>query len=517
MKIEALDSTGEYFSVIVIEHNGEKLEWNANDYERGNDRSSDSVFKHINQYFNYLPIERQNNIWESFKRIKNVMKEIFDVERMHQYLKDEIGILYSYMPLEEMTVWVKVKSDIFIPLNIKENYEPGDPVERTYIKKDYMDLIVFSLALRPMVPIWSEYNSIVKGVIGNHYKEYQSLGILSKTELLKSGDKDNVTAIDKLRTYIEITANIITDSGTDGRPDAAILGGLGTEELPDWLLALSIVRRVGISDLDGNSDKGSIIANVYRYITNTIKSLDKRFKGKIRNKDKPTGDDDDNASVIEGYKVKQEQSDGDLVTLSVYSERIEDIIFRLQPDIDKRILDLCLNNVKTFNDWNINQHQITLTQWVMDPVIPSRGIPYLNKQALLKVMAISQAVLWHRGFYDLAKLITARAHSIEGDDTRTFIAYEGRTLIPKQLMEELDVLYPYYPKLQNKQQGNRKSNPASKAIDILSKDLIKEEWLLSCPIELSGGDQKMITPPHIKEQLATFLIDKIKRSRNEYS
>ena len=71
---------------------------------------------------------------------------------------------------------------------------------------------------------------------------------------------------------------------------------------------------------------------MYRYITNTIKSLDKRFKGKIRNKkNKPTGDDDDNASVIEGYKVKQEQSDGDLVTLSVYSERIEDIIFRLQP------------------------------------------------------------------------------------------------------------------------------------------------------------------------------------------
>ena len=53
MKIEALDSTGEYFSVIVIEHNGEKLEWNTNDYER---EMIEVVIRYLNISINILII-----------------------------------------------------------------------------------------------------------------------------------------------------------------------------------------------------------------------------------------------------------------------------------------------------------------------------------------------------------------------------------------------------------------------------------------------------------------------------
>lgn len=503
MKIETVDIAGECFSVIYTEHKGQKIEWNASEYEKGNNKTAETVFRHINEFFASLPEEKQDGIWNCYVDIKETFDSVFDAKRLHSFLTETITKLYTYLSLEEISLWINFKSDIMIPLSIKDQYDITDPIDRTYVKKDYSDLILLSLALRPIVPVWSEYNSRVKSLIGNHFKEYQSLALLMNTELFHH------TSMEKLRTYVEANSAVITDTAGDGNSIAAIIGGLGTTELPDWLLALSVVRRVAIADLDANSETGTIIANVYKYVSNSIKSLDKRFKGTIKNKETSKGDDEDNASVIEGYKVKQEQSDGDLVTLSVFTDRIEDITQRLQPDLDPIMLNDCLHSIQQLAELDVHQHQITLTQWVIHPIIPARGVPYLNKQALLKVMAISQAVLWHRGFNDLAKLITARP--VEFDEDIILGGFEARSLIPKELMDELIRLYPFFPKLQNKQQGDRKSNPASKAIDIITKDLVREQWMLTGPQSLTLGEKRLITPADIKAQLAKFIIDRIKR------
>lgn len=504
MKIEALDSSGECFSLMFTEHRGERIEWNASEYEKGNTKTPETVFRHINEFFASLPMQKQDAIWESYVEIKETMESVFDVKRLHNYLTDGITKLYSNLPLEDFFHWINIKSDIGIPASIKDDYDISNPKDRTYIRKDYSALILLSVALRPVVPIWSEYNARVKNLIGNHYKEYQSLALLRNTELFHH------EAMNKLRTYVEASSTVISDSTADGSSTAAIVGGLGSEELPEWLLALSVVRRVAIADLDANSESGSIIANVYKYVSNSIKSLDKRFKGRIKKKEQSKGDDEDNASVIEGYKVKQEQSDGDLVALSVFTDRIDDITQRIQPDLDILKLNDCLSSIQKFSEMDIQPHQITLTQWVIDPIIPARGIPYLNKQALLKVMAITQAILWHRGFVDLAKLMSARPCGV--DEEMLIGGFEFRSLIPKELMDELIRLYPYFPKLQNKQQGDRKSNPASKAIDIITKELVREQWLLTGPHSLINDEVRMSTPADIKAQLARFLIDRIKRN-----
>ena len=506
MKIEALDASGECFSLMFTEHKGQRIEWNASEYEKGNNKSAEVVFRHINEFFESIPDKKQDAIWNCYVEIKETMESVFDAKRLHNYLSDAITKLYKEFPLDDLFHWINIKSDIGIPIGIKDDYGPGEPPERTYIRCDYQALILLSVALRPIVPVWSEYSSRVKSLIGNHYKEYQSLALLKNTELFHHA------AMLKLRTYVEATATVTTDSNGDGNSIAAIVGGLGSEELPEWLLALSVVRRVAIADLDANSEGGHIVANVYKYITNSVKSLDKRFKGKIKKKEQSSGDDEDNASVIEGYKIKQEQSDGDLVALSVFTDRIDDIVLRLQPDLNPIMLNECLTAANQFTELEIQSHQITFIQWILDPIIPARGIPYLNKQALLKTLGIAQAVLWHRGFLDIAKLMVAKP--VDTSDEILLGGFESRSLIPKELMDELIRLYPYFPKLQNKQQGDRKSNPASKAIDIITKDLIRDQWILLGPEALVNGEKRFIVPADIKAQLAKFLIDRIKRKEH---
>lgn len=506
MKIVSPETSGESFSVIYVEHKDQIIEWNASEYEKGNNKSTDTVFRHINEYFESLSEEKQNNIWLAYVEIKELMENVFDAKRLHTLLISAITNLYKNISLEEMSYWINIKSDIKIPLSIKNDYDITDPVDRTYVRKDYIDLILMSLALRPVVPVWSEYNYKVKSLIGNHYKEFQSLALLRNTEIFQH------KSMEKLRIFVGATTYTMTDGSSDGNSIAAIVGGLGTEELPEWLLALSVVRRIAVADLDHESESGSIIANIFSYIRNSIKSLDKRFKGKIKKKENTKGEDEDNASVIEGYKIKQDQSDGDIAALSVFANNEETIVRRIEPNMDPNKLKACINAATKLGEISIQPHQIALTQWVIHPIISGRGIPHLNKTSLLNVMGIAQAILWERGYIDLAKLVLVKPFKLS--DEILFGNSETKSLIPKEIMDELVRIYPYFPKLQNKQQGERKSNPAAKAIDLLTKEIIREQWHMLGPVELIGEDIRMIAPVDIKSQLANFLIDRSKRTTN---
>lgn len=511
MKIEvAGDSASDSTSSIVISHDGKRIDWIAAEYERGNDRSPEAVFRHINEFWAYLPKNRQDAIFGVYEQIKEVLETVFDHNRLHSRLIGLVKDLYEQMPLEDFARWINFSSDIRVPSNIKDEYGPGDTVERTYLRSHYQGLIMLALALRPMVPIWSEYISRIKNVAGNNYKEFRATGLLARAPIM------HCIEMKTLYRYIETNAPVIMEGNGDTSQAASTIGGLGTAQMPEWLLALVLVRRVSVGDLESEGEKGTIISNVHKYISSTIKSLDRRFKGKVRNKEQISDSDDDNASIVENYKVKQDVSDGDLVALSIYSEQVVDIAHRIDPSIDPANINKCLSGLSRLYDKQIHQHQITICQWVVHPTISARGVPFLQKKALLRIMGVVQAALWHWGYPDLAVLMSAIPVQTEGD---TMIAgSEGRNRIPRDQLDELVKLYPYYQQLSGKQQGERNLNVAGKAIDALARDLTEHEWqLVACDelvAQVSGvsASGRMLAPPDIKNQLAKLITDIAKRN-----
>lgn len=509
MKIEVGENAGADISTISIIHGSERVEWSAAEYERGNDRSPEAVFRHINEFWAHLPKAQQDAIFDVYARIKEALDTVFDHNRLHVRLIGLVEELYKHMSLEDFARWITFNSDIKVPSVIKDSYGPTDSIDRTYLRSHYQGLILLALALRPMVPIWSEYISRIKALAGNNYKEYRASGLLSRAPVMHSPEMKT------LRNYVESNANVIMDTSGEGVSVASTLGGLGTAEMPDWLLALALVRRVAVGDLESDGEKGTIISNVHKYISSTIKSLDRRFKGKVRNKEQISDSDDDNASIIENYKVKQDVSDGDLVALSIYTEKVNEIALRILPEINMDRLQICMNGLSRLSNKQIYPHQIALCQWVIHPVISARGVPFLNKPALLRIMGIVQAVLWHWGYPDLAALLGATPVVAESE---TMISgSEGRNRIPKELMDELVRLYPHYQQLSGKQQGERNLNVAGKAIDSLARDLTENEWQLTASkellAELSGvsASGRMLAPPDIKIQLAKLITDIAKR------
>jgi hypothetical protein len=498
MKLSIVEPESGKMTMVLMEHAGEQMVWSTNTYERTSFHNINTFFDDINRYWASLDAKTQLGIWNTYQEMLWTMNNVSTLIQLHFKMRDLTKQLYEYHDLEELKRSVLFYGDVKIPATMKTEYGPKDIEPRTYLRDDYLDLVIFTIALRPMVPVFGEYIDRVKKEVGSTQKEHQAMGILSTSKLYET------PAMKRLRVYVYSSVEYEDVS------ISAVLDGLGSDELPEWLLNRSIIRKVLVGEVNVPGDKSTIISNIYNFIISNNRSMDRNFKGKVTDKRQPKdGADEDNISLVETYKVKQEVSDGAIVLASVYTERTMEMATRVDPEADLRLVQLALNEACRQEFLQIMTHHITLTQWVMNKAISARSIPSLNKPALLRAMGVTQGLLWSWGFKELALLMTA-SPVIENDDD-LIGTVESRTRIPKDYLDKLVEKYPYYQRTSSKMQNERQSNVGAKAIDTLAKEIYQHDWVVTGPKVLvkevlPTGTDVFIAPPDIKSQLAQLLL-----------
>lgn len=510
MRIEIENSSSTGLFEIVLRHGDQKSLWDVSAYARTSDRAASldtaKMFEEINGYWAQLSPDRQQAIWDTYQDIKGILDTNYEIGAIHLKVQKGVKKLYELMPLLDIQKWYHFHGRVRIPPGLKEEYTPQDPQDRTYLRADYVELVVLCIALRPMVPIWGEYISNTKRETGSTFKELMALSLISQCYLVHSH------AFNRMRAFIEASVKHAMDQGPSA---TAVLGGMGSTELPDWVLALTVVRRLAVGEISAPDDTSHIITNVYQYINNTLKSMDRKFGGKfggkVSEKMQPTsGSEEDKTSVVEMYKVKQEVSDGDLVILNVYTERYREMAQRVEPEIDLERLERCITAARPLENLSIHPHQITLVQWVMATCLPARGIPQLTKPALLRCIAVTETVLWHWGFFDLAALTSATPLATNRDVMVAGLESRGR--IPKELMLQLEILYPHFQQQRGKQTTTRQLNVAAKAVDKFCELVTRNDWQLHVPQELLAltsrheNTKKLVIPADIRAHLAKLII-----------
>lgn len=503
MRIEVEDNDS--MNAVWVCHGDERLSFNTSVYNRATKASPKEIFKHINEYWGRLSEARQSEIFDTYRKIHNTLETVMDNHALIRRLMDLVKAFYQLQPLSEIRQYVDFYSDIKVPGSLRTEYDPDDIHERTYLRNDYMGLVVLAVALRPMVPIWGEFIRKAGVESGTTYKEYMAMRILQKSHLINSEPME--------RLYIYVESSVPSDTTSL----SAVLNGLGSAEMPSWLLSLAVVRRLAVGEVSAADDRSSIITNIYNFVfTNTLNSLDRKFKGKVIEKHRTMSTSEtDKASRVEAYKVKQVVSDGDIVVLGVYTQQVQDMAATIDPSIDARRVKQCCEFIGRLSQLHIQDHHITIAQWVVAPAISPRGVPHLNKPALLRVLGVVQAILWHWGFADLAVILTATPASRDDDGLMTM---EGRSRIPKELVERLMQLYPYYqppggkPTKENIEQRQRQGNPAIQAIEALSKSVSFADWESNAPTELLkdctmiGATRRFVAPPNLRAQLAELIV-----------
>lgn len=493
-------------TVIVESDDGVRLSWDVSVYDRTRLPTVDGVFDEINDFFQQrLKPEQRKNIFEVYVKIREALQIVAEPNALSKILITMVGELYKAIDFEEFEFWYKWKcvDRIIIPGNLKVQYDPDDPPERTYLKADYVKLVGLAVLLRPMIPIWGEYILRIKDQAGNVYKEYAAMRLMGQVPLVLE-----MEAMEKLRVYVQKSV------GNDQKTMSAIFSGLGTSELPEYLLALVVVRRLVVGEVHASEERGNVISNIYGFLTGALKDLDRRFGGGISEKHREDDSiDDDSMSLVESYKVKAEVPAGEIAVLSMYTKNVVLMAKTIDPTVDEKMVLACVKQTLRNHEIEIQKFQVVLCQWLIKPAMSPMGLTHLNKEPFLRVMGVCQALLWHWGFFNLAALLTAKIYNLPEN---TMFAAETRLRIPNNQVDRLLQLYPHYHPADERKVGDdsyiRRNNTGCKAVRALAKEISGKVYQVTCLDDLTAncqsvdGTGRMPAPGDLAESVANLAI-----------
>lgn len=497
MRIQILSSAqaGTTSSEIVqISHNGQVLNWDISPYSRSRDAQGEAaaatVFDEINSYLEQVSAERQHKIFETFRAIREELNQGYDTRPLTVSLQRYVEQLYNLMPFEDVEYWVRMSSNLRVPPSIKHDHSPEDPkdegyIAQTYLYRDYQQLMALTVALRPMVPIWGEFLKAIKETSGNTNKEQVGMKLLYFSSLIKS------EPMTRLYEYIIARA---TAQYKTGPSQAALMGGMGSSELPDWLRAITVVRRLTVCPIVSQEEHNNLVTNIHQFLRHNLTGLDKKFggqfNGSITDKERSANTkDDSNDSLVEMYKIKAEIPDGEAQKMSIYPEYLQNLIDHIDPTLPREYVDQCMEAITTLQYHSIEEHQSRLMRWVMSPAIPHEGAALMPRTPERLVMAVIQAALWHWGFYSLAVLMTATP--VVREEGVMLGGTELRGRMSKELDRQLQEAFPHYRQPRQVNAPSKHYNPAVRAIEKFCSLAARNEWMLHAPLPL----KKLATRP----------------------
>lgn len=499
-----MDPVSKQFTAIqmVTEHNGEEIHWHVSTLNK-TVFETEEVCRQINAYWAKLPGYKQQVIFDIYTQIKDVIVSVYDTTQLITSLVPLVTKLYEEHDLEEMSRWISFHSDIILPTDMVDNYVKSDDDvrtrEKTYIKEDYKGLILLSLALRPMIPIWGEFIYVTRNDTGTGFKEFYAVKLINKTHLIES------EPMVKLRTYV--SHNIKTDKPMFSN----ILNSVGSEDFPMWLLSHVLVRKLCISDLSCTNNEATLISSIFNFISQKITgNPPSTLADMVNSKDFTRGNanDENNISRLEAYKIKQMIAPGDIEIIEFVLNDPYKVAKSINPNIDLNLVKEFVNASRALDHHEISACQVVLAQYVLKKAIPSRGLMHVSKMKAINAIAIAQALIWHK-YKPIAAMMSA---IVTTDSELQTNGIDSKVRIPPEMMKELERVFPYTKVSISKKKG-KVENSVLRAIDELSSLLSARDWTITLPdhmVEQITGQNNLrrYSCPHdIKILLGQFILD----------
>lgn len=494
-------------SRILTEHRGEAIEWDVAILGRLTANENYDIYEHINAYWASRPEDYQLAVFNVYKEISEIFEVTFDASKLQEKLFKPVARLMELHKLEDVKFWTDFTPMIFVPSDLSEEFQQSSEnkstPERTYLRVDYQWLVALILSCRAMTPIWGAFVERTKDEVGVNFKEYAAFQLLAYSK----GIWDSIP-MQKLRAF---TAQNIWP---EKEKSSAIWGHVSSEDFPEWILSLVVVRRLSTVDLRGVITDNHPVKKMFGFVRHRAGTHETSFEGKISSKvfEGSRQDGENNLSVFEGYKNKQEHARGELMPFPHYASDPVRLAKRINPEIDMALLNESLATVRELPRMRFNRGQIRLMQYVLSQkdALRPKAIQYLPPSVKMDALAVTQALLWQKGHHLLAALVSATPDA----------NYTADTLEPlsKQMLEELMELYPYINHPTPKPKSVKQSNAGSIAIDALTDLFSANDWRITLPdswvakVVGNRNNRRISVPRDIRTKIGEFVIQIARRS-----
>lgn len=453
---------------IITKFKGKELVWDASEIKKTRYKSDPfDLFKEINLYLETQPTEVSEGIFEAYQQIHDIFyKDNISLNEQITKLTRLVASLYKELEFGSLKEWLRTYRGIVIPSTFHDVYldhsgidlddfkmtspdkklEKSNVVqaatrEKTYLREDYVDLVVLTVMLRLMIPVWMMFIVLTKDKTSNDFKEHYAgqLLALSKNVL-------NSPGYEKLFTYLY--ENIKDQGVANARNNS--LAGLSTEDYPQYVMNLILIRRITIGDIRGLTRPGQsstfhLVTYIHSYLQQAVFKSTKRFdleliRDKFDSRIKGGQDDDKKISIFESVRISESLSPGDIKEIEFYFNDPDRIIRVLCPDLPKRLRDDALAHAKRLINNDIHEPQVKILKNLIGPFLSPSVIDNLTAKYVMDLLCLVQAMLWYRGEKKIATIMTLTQLPIN----ENALSAGSRSNATAQQQELSKQLYPHH-------------------------------------------------------------------------
>ena len=356
----------------------------------------------INGYWASKPEEWQDDAFECYGRILKVIDSTRDGSSLSPALVPLVAELMDvYHDLDDVADYMEDVKLVYPP-SVPEYFDSAQGRHHrvlTYTKKEYYGLACLTVALRAMLPVWTGYRAALP-------KDMERSRVYIELEILRTLKDSRMSEHDFMQRLAEYVGGVYASIDHSSEL-SSIVTGIGSSDIPNYLFASAICNKLTTTMLNAPSDSNtSLVTAMYTKVKQDAQHLADKLGTKVlvRN-DNRMGDDDDKIGYFESFSARQRVANDIIIGNQVYLYRHQKVRADLDPDIPKALVATCLDSFIKMGrdvpilggDNRLPLHQ-TLVQWVMSPVLMPRAIPNINRKAMLRAMAITQAALFTWGF-----------------------------------------------------------------------------------------------------------------------
>lgn len=566
MEIKSGAYTSSTKKTVVVSHAGQEVEFITVNLTIPDPKIPfGPVVESINGYWATLSPEIQESLFNLYQEAHAIIEYSVDIISMHDQLAKVCVQICDLHDYNQAFSWFLRTRPVALPTDLKQHYDSESPNNsRTYLMDDYIHLVTYTILLKCMLPIWGEYIQVIAKPVGSVYKESRAAALIKGAKLLQS------PAAIRLKQYVEASS---PDEDTELQM-AAILGNMSNVNFPDYLLTLTMVRRLvtaRLPKIGENEEKPAhLIRDLYGFLKNKVMQSETLFtRNTVRDKSPESSsrndNGEDNTSKLELVKLREEIDKGAIERYMVECTNSFEMYKRIDHTAPDDLFHTCraelsgklafaaddirmwlVKRVVTghrlmwphpvlMNDLIVNGLAKPFQNGIKTKIFGPQVISYLELPYRLELMAVTQALLFHWGYPDLAAILSSKcvpmsstsvmgvtAEPVNNDLVEEcFVTYPHLVLPPNAKVEYESLVANQHVSQRHAQQLYRMRatyNPLLKNVQSYVDEVNKYTWLISVPsayrmrVNYRKQDGKWVLPADVKNQLVRLVLES-KRGR----
>jgi len=468
----------------------ETIEIEINDFFK--DKTNiETLYTHINEYVGSLPLHHQKEIYDTFYKVySSDYKDNYTDPSVVVKLENKIAKVSELLNYNNFKLWIAQReSGIPIPENVYKNYtfdpDMNTMAEKTYVHREYVDLISLIIFIRALSPLYVEFYRYIKQITP-HYL-YKLFMLFIRSDIYMSPE------IEKLKQYIQFNQQTLVPNSKNEH--LVLSAGLSDDDISDSLVSEVIFNKLITIDFFNKK------CNIVSFIFQTIK-----FKGSFINS---------NSVIIRSKSPVNETTKEDISYFEDY-RKTSDIFLGTKVEIQHALSNLpnllhglgyTSFNVERFNEdmkdahviaeRGIDKVQLYLLGWFLGKVINPRSLFYIENIKVIELLFFAKNVLLEEKQTFIAALLSS--YKAKEANYVNIVFKNGLT---KESIKKLSEKYKFVTE-------EDKQSPVEKTISELSREIVNALWVpvgtTDCYKNIIHSNGYIDIPNNINEVVAKYV------------